>query len=66
MNNKERVIKVQSVAGLNGEESLNKYYRVADLICDLKHYCDQFKIDFNKEIEMAEIYYKTENEVDND
>ena len=25
-------------------------------------YSDQFKIDFNKEIEMAEIYYKTESE----
>ena len=36
------------------------YYRVADVICDLKHYCDKFKINYANEVRMANIYYEEE------
>ncbi len=41
----------------------NNYYRVADVLCDLKHYCDKFKIDFDQESKMSEIYYDDEVEI---
>ena len=66
--NKDRINKVKRLLGLttNEDEALddeNNYYRVADVLCDLKHYCDKFKIDFNQEIKMSEIYYDDEIEI---
>ena len=66
MNNKERADKVKSLLGLNGEDG--KYYRVADLLCDLMHFCnehpifepDQIDYNFNNELERAYRFYEEE------
>ena len=63
MNNKDRALKVKKLLGMQGEDSENKYYRVADVLCDLKHFCDEFRIDFNEEVEQSEVFYQ--NELDN-
>ena len=41
--NKDRANRIKKALGLNGEDKGNKYYRVADVLCDLKHYCDFYK-----------------------
>ena len=73
MNNEQRANKVKKLLGL--EESSfndkNKYVRVADVLCDLKHYCNLNNIDIAEENRLANIYYdseneKTNNEIDND
>ena len=66
--NKDRINKVKRLLGLTIDEDKRKddkkhYYRVADVICDLKHYCDKFKIDFSNEIRMSELYYNDEFEI---
>jgi len=33
---------------------------VRDLLCDLKHFCDEYGIDFNNELEKAERFYEAE------
>ena len=64
MNNKDRALKVKKLLGMQGEDSENEYYRVADVLCDLKHFCDEFRIDFNEEVEQSEVFYQ--NELDNE
>ena len=66
--NKDRINKVIRLLGLTTNEDerkddKNNYYRVADVLCDLKHYCDKFKIDFDQEIKMSKIYYNDEVEI---
>ena len=66
--NKDRINKVKRLLGLTTNEDErkddeNNYYRVADVLCDLKHYCDKFKIDFQQEIKMSKIYYNDEVEI---
>tara|TARA_R100000781_G_C4050118_1_gene117249 strand:- start:422 stop:676 length:255 start_codon:yes stop_codon:yes gene_type:complete len=66
--NKDRINKVKRLLGLTIDEDKRKddkkhYYRVADVICDLKHYCDKFKIDFSNEIRMSNIFYEEEIEI---
>ena len=66
--NKDRINKVKRLLGLttNEDEALddeNNYYRVADVLCDLKHYCDKFKIDFDQESKMSKILYDDEVEI---
>ena len=64
MNNEQRANKVKKLLGL--EESnfndKNKYVRVADVLCDLKHYCNLNNIDIAEENRLADIYYDSENE----
>ena len=65
MNNNDRANKVKRLLGLikddnKARDDKKHYYRVADVICDLKHYCDKFKIDYDNEIRMADIYYNDE------
>ena len=60
MNNKDRALKVKKLLGMQGEDSENEYYRVADVLCDLKHFCDEFRIDFNEEVEQSEVFYQNE------
>ena len=60
MNNKDRALKVKKLLGMQGEDSENEYYRVADVLCDLKHFCDEFKIDFNEEEQQSEVFYQFE------
>ena len=64
MNNKDRALKVKKLLGMQGEDPENEYYRVADVLCDLKHFCDEFRIDFNEEVEQSEVFYQ--NELDNE
>lgn len=60
MNNKDRYLKIKNILGLKGEETDEKYYRVADVLCDLKHFCDAESIDFDNEVDMAQKFYENE------
>ena len=64
MNNNDRANKVKKLLGLSGnkesEDTDNSYVRVADVLCDLQHYCDKYVIDFNQEKHMADVFYKDE------
>ena len=62
MNNKDRALKVKKLLGMQGEDLENKYYRVADVLCDLKHFCDLHNINFDDEIKMSEVFYHEEKE----
>ena len=73
--NKDRAEKIERLLGLRescGEHLENEYYRVADVICDLKHYCDFYKhhekseddLDFDEELRRGLEYYEMENEDD--
>jgi hypothetical protein len=66
MNNKNRVNKIKKLLGLleddEARDDETHYYRVADAICDLRHYCDNHAIDFEQEIYMANVFYKDETE----
>ena len=46
MTNKKRANKIKKLLGLRGDDNNKEYYRVADVICDLMHYCDHNKIEF--------------------
>ena len=59
MTNKKRAEKIKKLLGLNGQDN-DTYYRVADVLCDLKHFCDEFKIDFNEEEQQSEVFYQYE------
>ena len=70
MTNKERANKIKKLLGLRGNDNEKEYYRVADVICDLMHYCDYNKkhpddekdIDFSNEFTKAEMFYNEETE----
>jgi len=67
MNNNDRANKVKRLLGLIKNEDKAKddkkhYYRVADVLCDLQHYCDKHKIDMSQEKYMADVYYHDEKE----
>jgi hypothetical protein len=67
MTNKKRAEKIKKLLGLNGQDN-DTYYRVADVLCDLQHYCDYYKhhedkktkLDFNYELDCANEYYESE------
>jgi len=60
MTNKERADRVEKRLGLRGKDTDKEYYRVADVICDLIHYCDHNKIEFEQEYNMAQTFYNSE------
>ena len=68
MTNKKRAEKIKKLLGLNGQDN-DTYYRVADVLCDLQHYCDYYKhhedkktkLDFNYELDCANEYYESES-----
>ena len=62
MNNKDRAKKIKSILGLRGKDTDKEYYRVADVICDLRHFCDSRSINFNDEMDRAETFYEQEKE----
>jgi hypothetical protein len=62
MNNKDRVKKIKSLLGLRGKDSDEEYYRVADVICDLRHFCDAKKINFYDELDVSETFYEQERD----
>ena len=68
-NNRDRADKIKKLLGLQGDyTSEKKYYRVADVICDLKHFCDYHKhhedenltLDFEEEFERGVECYDRE------
>ena len=62
--NKDRADKIERLLGLRGNDDETEYYRVADVLCDLQHYCKIKEIDFSEEIRMADTYnsWEIENE----
>ena len=64
LNNNDRAKKVKRLLGLSGnkesEETDNSYVRVADVLCDLQHYCDKYVIDMSQEKYMADVFYNDE------
>jgi hypothetical protein len=69
--NKDRATRIKKALGLNGEDKANKYYRVADVISDLMHFCDYYpyfkpddkKITFDSEYQKGiEFYYEEKKE----
>ncbi len=65
--NKDRADKIERLLGLRescGEDLGNEYYRVADVLCDLQHYCEINDKDFNEEMELAKTFRSWETEND--
>ena len=68
MKNKERANKIKKLLGLRGNDNEKEYYRIADVICDLMHYCDynkkpptdDYKIEFEHEYNTAQEFYHSE------
>ena len=46
--------------GFDQEEAQEEDYYIRDLLCDLKHFCDERGIDFYKELERGENFYDHE------
>ena len=59
MTNEDRADKIQTLLGLQ-DDGKAEYVRVADVICDLRHYCDLHKIDWQDEKSMANDFYDAE------
>ena len=62
MDNPQRVAKVRRILGLRGEDNQKEYYRVADVLTDLRHYCDSQNIDFDQEMTTSITFYESECE----
>ena len=62
MDNQQRVAKVRRILGLRGEDNEKEYYRVADVLTDLRHYCDSQNIDFDQEMTTSITFYESECE----
>ncbi len=62
MDNRARVAKVRRILGLRGEDNEKEYYRVADVLTDLRHYCDAQALDFDQEMTTSTIFYDSERE----
>lgn len=60
MDNVGRAEKIYRLLGLEGEDTPDQYYRVADVLCDLRHWCDRNGVDFAQEESMAVTYYEDE------
>ena len=69
MDNLGRVQKIKRLLGLKGNDTESEYYRVADVLCDLRHFCDSKGIEFDDEMQSAVNYYQSEcieKEIEND
>ena len=62
MDNKARVKKITQRLGLRGNDNSTEYYRVADVLTDLRHFCDAKGIDFDKETDTSITFYESERE----
>ena len=62
MDNTVRAGKIKRLLGLAGNDTRAEYSRVADVITDLRHFCDSKGIEFDEEMRMADLYYATEQE----
>ena len=58
--NGDRANKIERILGLQGNDTDKEYYRVADVICDLNHFCNKNNIDFDNEWELSDQFYATE------
>ena len=59
----ERALRIKKALYLGEQQDKdNKYYRVADVLSDLKHYCKHNNIDWNSEVDLSEIYYNNEED----
>jgi len=54
--------------GYQQSEAQEDDYYIRDLLCDLMHFCDEYAIDFENQLRIAEIFYDEEirEEVAND
>ena len=43
-------------------EAKDEDWYIRDLLCDLKHFCDEYAIDFENQLRIAEIFYDEEVE----
>tara|TARA_Y100001951_G_C11128281_1_gene176759 strand:+ start:210 stop:500 length:291 start_codon:yes stop_codon:yes gene_type:complete len=67
-NNRDRADKIKRILGLRGNDDDEEYYRIADVISDLKHFCDYHKhhedenltVDFDEELRKGLEYYEYE------
>jgi hypothetical protein len=59
MINKDRAEKIQRLLGLQ-DDGKAEYARVADVLCDLRHYCDLHKINWQDEKSMSYDFYDAE------
>ena len=69
IDNTKRVLKIKRLLGLKGNDTESEYYRVADVLCDLRHFCDSKDIEFDDEMQSAINYYQSEcieKEIKND
>ena len=69
IDNTKRVLKIKRLLGLKGNDTESEYYRVADVLCDLRHFCDSKGIEFDDEMQSAINYYQSEcieKEIKND
>ena len=71
-NNKDRANRIKRMLGLQGEDNDSEYYRVADVICDLMHYCDynkkhsdDYQIEWDNEMNAALTFYHEEIKQEN-
>ena len=62
MDNPARVAKVRRILGLRGNDNQKEYYRVADVLTDLRHFCDSQNIDFDQEMTTSITFYESECE----
>ena len=62
MDNLGRAQKIKRLLGLKGNDIKSEYYRVSDVLCDLKHFCDSTGIEFNTELQKANFLYAKEQE----
>ena len=60
IDNTKRVLKIKRLLGLKGNDTESEYYRVADVLCDLRHFCDSKGIEFDDEMQSAINYYQSE------
>lgn len=65
--NKDRTDKVASLMlvflqryGFEESEAKDEEWYIRDLLCDLKHFCDEYAIDFYSELFKAEEFYDLE------
>ena len=46
--------------GYQQSEAQEDDYYIRDLLCDLMHFCDEYAIDFQNQLRIAEIFYDEE------
>ena len=48
--------------GFEQSEADSEEWYIRDLLCDLKHFCDEYGIDFENQLRIAEMFYDEEVE----